>query len=304
MKVVIVGLPMFTDRLRNGLSEFDAKSKYIRLDTYGSRMDQLKGLYHIPRADCLFSINGTIKKSKAFDLAFKNNVPVVMNWVGTDVVRSIANFKNGDFLQSYIDNAIHLCEVSWIQEELKEIGINAEILNFACFEKRFDTVDIEENNQLTVLSYISETRLEFYGIEAFLNLAQKFPDVQFKIAGAKAESYEPLPSNVKALGWVKDMNAVFDEAHVCMRYTEHDGLSSFILEALARGKQVLYKNAYDHCLHCPDEEGLESQLRKIKGLFDSGSLGINKKGIDFISTEFCKDEIYGNLTKKLKDIAK
>lgn len=301
LKIVCVGLPMFTERLVNGLKEFDSSNKYIRLDTYYNKKDQLKALFHIPRADCLFSINGTIRSSRAFDLAFKKKVPVIMNWVGTDVLKSIDAFEKGDFNQSYIDDAIHLCEVDWIQEELKTIGIHAEISNFACFEKRFEKVERKEG-PLTVLSYISENRSEFYGMNEFLNLAQKFPDVNFEIAGTEAKSYEPLPENLNALGWVKDMDTVFQRADVCVRYTEHDGLSTFILEALARGKQVIYKNKYTHCEHAPDESCLEERLKVINTKFKSGASLDNQEGRTFVENAFCQETIYGDLIKRIKEI--
>ena len=73
MKIIIVGLPLFSKRLEHNLREFDPSNSYKSLDTYYNKLDKLKALIKIPKSDCIFSINGSITKSKVFDIAFKNN---------------------------------------------------------------------------------------------------------------------------------------------------------------------------------------------------------------------------------------
>ena len=99
MRVLITGLPLFSDRLCGELSAFDPDNRYYRLDTYYSRFDRLKALFMLPFVDVVYSINGTVQKSRVFDLAFKLNKKVVMNWVGTDVVKAL-NTQNPN--QNYI----------------------------------------------------------------------------------------------------------------------------------------------------------------------------------------------------------
>ncbi|MFT5778964.1 MAG: hypothetical protein ACI837_001921 [Crocinitomicaceae bacterium] len=301
MRVVVVGLPLFAKRLKDGLTRFDPTNKYLHFDTYYSKKDKIKARLQIPRADCVFSINGTIESSGVFDLALKKNVPLVMNWVGTDVLKAIDAYKNSRHQQHYIDKAIHFCEVDWIQEELREIGIEAEVVNFAAFDKRYELMDAP-GNILKVLSYIPGNRSDFYGMQTFIRLAEKFPEAEFSIAGTEGLDYQPLPANLKALGWVKDMDALYKQIHVCVRYTEHDGLSTFILEALARGKQVLYKNPYNHCMHCPDELELEKQLNALHLKLKAGESLVNKAGATFIKNHFNEECIFGDMIEKITEI--
>lgn len=299
MRVLIVGLPLFAERLSLALSEFDPDSRFVHLDTYYSKRDKLQALWQIRRADCVVSINGSITPSRVFELALKRNVPLIMNWVGTDVLKSTKAFKEGNFEQDYIDKATHFCEVGWIQEELAEIGINAEIVNFAAFKKSFELKPVP-NKKLTVLSYISHRRSDFYGMRTLIRMAEQFPTMNFLIAGTDAADYQPLPANMKALGWVNKMDEFFDQTHVCVRFTEHDGLSNFILESLARGKQVAYKNAFNHCAHCPDEEILAATLLDFETKLKNGDDLINSDGAEFIREEFNENVILGNFLEKIK----
>jgi len=299
MKVIIVGLPMFARQLTENLKRFDPDSTYIHLDTYYSKLDKLRGLWHLPSADCIFSINGTLSRSALFDRAFKKNIPVVMNWVGTDVSDAVKAVKENRHIELYRRKAIHFCEVSWIRDELAEIGVNAEIVNFVSFDRQFEPQPFA-GERLQVLSYMRDAKAKFYGIEAFLELAQKFPDADFTIAGATAEKYQPLPANVRALGWVENMGELFDRMHVCVRFPEHDGLSAFVLEALARGKQVLYKYPFEQCIYCPDEATLEKGMEAIAHLFKQKMLPVNEDGMKLIREEFSEPVILGGLVERLK----
>ncbi|MDG1332156.1 MAG: hypothetical protein P8P74_07490 [Crocinitomicaceae bacterium] len=299
MRVLIVGLPLFAERLASALTEYDHENTYVHLDTYYRKADQLKALWHIPRADCIVSINGSIVGSKVFDLAFKNKVPLIMNWVGTDVIKSTKAFKEGKFQQRYIDEATHFCEVGWIQDELKEIGIDAEVVNFAAFKKSFELKKVG-GEQLTVLSYIPSKRSDFYGMRTLIRMAEKLPSVLFLIAGTKGEEYAPLPSNMTALGWVKNMDDIYDETHVCVRFTDHDGLSNFILESLARGKQVIYRNPFDNCEYCPDEDKLVAQIEDFENKLKNGDDLLNPEGAQFISDEFNEEVILGGFLERIK----
>lgn len=301
LKTIIVGLPLFAERLANSLSEFDLTNRYTFLNTYYSKKDKLKARFMIPRADLLFSINGSIVSSGVFDLAIRKKVPIIMNWVGTDVLLARDAIKSGNFRQDYISYVQHFCEVSWIQDELKAIGIEAEIVNFASFDRIFD-LQLPKTDRLTVLSYISKIRSDFYGIDNFLKAAGRLPEIDFLIAGTEAEEYAPLPSNVRALGWVQDMHKVYVQTHVCVRMPEHDGLSTFILESLARGKQVIYNYPFNHCYVCETEDELVIRLKDLEQDLKSGSLKVNTEGASFIREHFNKERILGDLLKRINTI--
>ncbi|MCF8432986.1 MAG: hypothetical protein K9G37_00830 [Crocinitomicaceae bacterium] len=303
MKVIAVGLPLFAKRLAKSLGNFDKSNSYTWLNTYYSKIDKLKARFLIPRAECIISINGSIETSKVFDLALNRKIPLIMIWVGTDVITATAAFKSGKYRKDYIENAVHFCEVNWIQDELKAIGINADIVNFASFDKKFQLMN-PISQKFTVLTYIPNQRSEFYGPNLFLNVARSFPEINFIIAGTKAEEYQPLPENVKALGWVEDMDSLYADVHLCVRIPEHDGLSTFILESLARGKDVIYKYPFDYCLQAGNEMEFKSVLQSRYSLFLNGLWDSNRSGAEFIANEFNSTQILGELKKRIIEITK
>jgi hypothetical protein len=300
--IVIVGLPLFAERLASALQLFDPHNCYIFLNTYYRKLDKLKARFLIPKSDLVISINGSILSSGVFDRTLKSKVPLIMNWVGTDVLLAEEALKKGIFRHDYLEMAHHFCEVNWIREELEPLGINAEIVNFASFDKQFE-LKMPSSEKLTVLTYIPSVRSDFYGIEMILETARELTEVDFLIAGTEALEYQPLPSNVRALGWVKNMDEVYDRAHVSIRIPEHDGLSTFILESLARGKKVIYKYSFDHCRKAVSKEELLNELRLMKDEFISGNMKLNSAGASFIASEFNREKILGELTFKIREIA-
>jgi hypothetical protein len=301
LKIVILGLPLFGERLAAHLSSFDPENSYSFLNTYYSKWDKFRSFFMIPRADAVFSINGSLVTSGAFDRTLKSKVPLIMNWVGTDVLLAEEAKANASYRKDYLEMAHHFCEVNWIREELEPLGINAKIVNFASFDKQFE-LKMPSSEKLTVLTYIPSVRSDFYGIEMILETARELTEVDFLIAGTEALEYQPLPSNVRALGWVKNMDEVYDRAHVSIRIPEHDGLSTFILESLARGKQVIYKYAFDHCRKAVSKEELLNELRLMKDEFISGNMKLNSGGASFIASEFNREKILGELTFKIREI--
>ncbi|MFN5416170.1 MAG: hypothetical protein ACK5B9_03875, partial [Flavobacteriia bacterium] len=302
LTVIIIGLPLFAERLQKNLEKFYTEGKFIHLNTYYSKWDKIRSLWLIPKADLVFSINGSITQSKVFDLTLKHNIPFIMNWVGTDVLRAIEAHKNKSFNSDYVQKAIHYCEVSWIQEELKPIGINAVVQNFASFDNQF-YIRENRNKKFTVLNYIADEKPEFYGIKEYLELAKLLPNINFLIAGTKGEKFYPLPQNVQALGWVKNMDEVFSKVHVCMRIPEHDGLSTYILESLARGKQVIYKYKFEHCFQASTSEEAAMILDRLYLQFVEGEKLDNNAGKEFVEKNFNSQVILGQLIHNFKSIS-
>lgn len=303
MKVVIVGLPLFAKRLAENLTAFDPENKYVFLNTYYSKMDQLKAFFQLQSADAVCSINGTLSKSRLFDYAFKKKIPVIMNWVGTDVQVARVAVETNQFIESYRSKAIHFCEVKWIQDELKEIGINAAIQNFAAFPLAPEVTPFP-TEQLSVITYINDARKEFYGIKEIISLAMRFPTIHFYIVGTAATTYEPLPPNMSALGWVENLSRYFEMCQVAIRFPEHDGLATFVLESLAKGKQVLYKYPLTGCVHTPTTESLTLAMEQLQKDFNAGVLSPNREGAQYIQTAFNTEEIFGSLVHYFKSISK
>jgi hypothetical protein len=300
MKILIIGLPLFAKRAYNDLRAFDSENTYTFLNTYYNFWDRLKAAWTIPNVDLVYSINGAVKDSSAFSLALCLNKLLVIHWVGTDVLSAKKHIENGEHNQSFIDRANHLCEVGWIQKELEESGITSEVMNFASFEGDSKAKEVKVD-PFYVLTYITYERAEFYGIKTVINMANANQDIAFKIAGMDKYDAE-LPKNIELLGWIDNMGELIAKSGVCLRYTKHDGLSSFVLETLAHGKQIIYNNELDHCLYAADESTVEEYIHGLRDAHARGEDISNEVGKQFIRDKFNKEYVLGSLVKKFESL--
>ncbi len=298
LRVVVIGLPLFAKRVAKELASFDRKNSYTALDTYYKKADKAKYYLKVRNADIIYSINGTLTKSGAIDLALKLNKKVILHWVGTDVTKAIEAYNQDNYVKEYIDGCTHWCEVDWIKEELKEIDINADIVNFASFEVKAPPLPFQ--SEFEVLSYIPQNRSEFYGLNEIKKLAKDFPNIVFNIMGSKYE-FDDIP-NLHFLGWVKNGPEIVEKSTVCIRFTEHDGLSNFVLEALAKGKYVLYNNSFQGVYYCPDYNALNKRVKMLHEQFLKSELPVNLTGHEHIKAEFNRDYILNGLIERFDSL--
>jgi len=294
MRVLIVGLPLFAKRLQEDLSSFDPENTYYCLDTYYNKWHKIKAYFLIPRVDVVYSINGTLNKSRVFDRAIKLKKKLMMTWVGTDVTKTK---KLTSVNELYLNYAHHYCEVEWIQKELKELNIGAQILNFFNFKEKKE-LQFPDSKQLSILCYISKNREKYYGWDAVIHSAIQNPNVSYHIVGT--EGLGDQPSNVHCHGWVSDMEPYFNEVHCTIRFVEHDGLSGFVLESLYRGKQVLYSEPLTHCIYVKNDDELSEQIATMSNKLMEGEDLLNVGGADYIDQNFSREKILTNLIEEMK----
>jgi hypothetical protein len=98
------------------------------------------------------------------------------------------------------------------------------------------------------------------------------------------------------------MQEAFTKCHGVIRFTEHDGLSQMVLEALSRGKQVLYRNPFDHCIHTPDEITLSREIARLQDLFNEKNDLINNEGAEFMKRTFNSELITRKLVNSFRKI--
>jgi len=302
LKVLIIGLPLFSKKLANDLNGFDRDNRYRSFDTYYSGLDRLKFLYHLPSADIVYSINGSIYNSKAFSLTLFFKKKLMMQWVGTDVIKSTIHYENNQVNYKFVKEAKHFCEPEWLKDELKNIKIDAGLLKFTTF-KMNETLPGNIPSDFSILSYIGTNREEFYGIEQLIKLSKDFPGIQFHIVGIKNYQSE-LPNNIKLLGWVDNIVELYKKNILFLRLTKHDGLSNSVLEALSVGNYVAWTCDFPHTFHVTDYENLKNYVIELKQKFENNQLTINDKGIGYVKSNFNKDRVLTGLISKFNQVLK
>ncbi len=297
MKVLIIGLPYFAKKLASDLRAFDPENTYTGFDVYYSKKDLIKYLLNLLTADIVYSINGTLENSGTLAVAKFFKKKIMMQWVGTDVLKSLKNHKKG-VRSTVVDYATHYTEVPWIKEELQEINIQAEILLFTVIENFIVKKPIEK---ISILSYIGEGREQFYGINCLITLANRFPHLTINIVGIDKYSCS-LPKNIKLLGWVNNMGQEYKKHAVFLRLAEHDGLPNTILEALAHQLYVGFTFEFPHTQLVKTDKQLFDFINNLYKQVQDKMLPPNQAGSKFVKSTYNNDIILTNLIKQFKSL--
>jgi hypothetical protein len=198
-------------------------------------------------ARILHWVSGVTEKKALFTLAKRLNKKIVMHWIGTDVVNLRDYRTRFKSLPQYISEMVdvNLSDSPGLQEELCQLGVRSEVIRLLPM-----AVDAEVQplpDEPAVLAYFSdESRAEFYGCSFIMSLASHFPDIPFYVVGSERGAIANVPDNVTFLGEVEDMESMYEKTSVFVRFIEHDSLSAMVLEALARGRYVLYSHSFPH----------------------------------------------------------
>lgn len=297
MKALIIGLPYFSNKLAHSLAGFDKDNNYIALNTYEKRIDKFKYVLNLLNTDVVYSIGGALSGCKSIDIALAFQKKIVMHWVGTDVLNAISDYKNNRVDFKYVQNIRHFCEVSWIQDELKQIGIDAEIVQFATFDKKISKAN-SLPDKFSILSYVGKGREKFYGIEKLIRLASDFFEIEIKIVGI-SEYHLPVPSNIRFLGWVENMDDEYRNCVLYLRMPEHDGLAFSVLEALANGRYVGYEYAFPNCFQVCTYNDLKSLVLNLFYNFYNSALEPNTSGATYVKSNFNNNTVLDNLICKI-----
>jgi hypothetical protein len=189
---------------------------------------------------------------------------VIIHWVGTDVLR----VKKKPLVREIIKRVanLHLAVSPWLADELREIGIKATVIPL--IPTYLPKVDITWPSDKVVHVYLPEGKEEFYGVFDTFNLVREMPDVKFLITAHSGKGMPQLP-NITYLGWVDDMEIVWSKVRVYLRLPKHDGMPLTVIEALQRGRYVIWAYEFPYCMKALSVEdakkGLEVALEQ-KGM--------------------------------------
>jgi hypothetical protein len=300
MKVSIVGLPYFSCKLAKKLALYDKNNVYVAYNTFYSRYEQVKYIFDLCNTDIVYSIGGCIKGNRTIDMALATGKTVIMHWVGTDVLEATNDYKKGIFKKPYFKNIRHLCEVSWIQDELKLIGINADAAQFITFDDAY-AVFGGFPEQFSILSYVGKGREKFYGIDMLIKLALDFPAVEIKVTGISNYMEQMLPTNLKLLGWVDSMNEQYLNCVLYLRLPQHDGLAFSVLEALRNGRYVGYSQKLEHTYHIDNYASLHKLTSGLIKKWLAKDLSENVDGMNYVAKVYSESDVLDNLLTLFKD---
>lgn len=278
MKVVVVGLPYFAEILARKLSTFDPENSYSSYDTYYSKADKLKFFFAVLNADVVVSLKGVAEDSKALEWVKFLKKPVLMGWMGSDVLGAQKLFEAGNMNYSLLNYAHHFTITSWLQEELNELDIKTEILHFQTVPR---STELNQPTKAGVVAYIGANE-EFYGLNELILLAKKNESIPFHVYGNDVK-VDKCPRNLTIHGRVSDakLQELLNENAIAYRYTKHDGNSQSIIEALVNGNIPMWNYPMEGCVLI--ENDLDKALNEALQVLKKGENRevIQNKYLDF-----------------------
>lgn len=170
---------------------------------------------------------------------------VATHWIGSDV-RWACEGRTQRSALKMIDR--HLVCFEPLQDDLRTFGVTAGILPIIPFNVNFEISSMPERH--AALIYLPQGKEELYGLNELREVFPKFPEMPFYIvANEHAEIFEAY-DNVTALGMLSldEMDALYDKISVLIRIHLSDGLSMMVLEALGKGKRVIWDHAFPYVL--------------------------------------------------------
>lgn len=205
------------------------------------------------------------------------NKGVLLHWQGTDVTQ--VKRSTGIVLSKLL--SCQSAQAPWLCEELKTKGIIAHRFSIPPYGIPDKIPPLPK--VFTVLVYLGNFKGKeyFYGKEGVEKLVREFKNVRFYIIGGNNLKVS-LP-HVHNLGWVhpSKMSEIYSETTVLLRITKHDGLSHMVLEALGRGRYVIWSQKYSHCLYPKEFGEITFYLEELK---KQKRLNIN--GVEFVRNHF------------------
>ena len=296
MNIAIIGNSHFGPILAKQLSEFDKINSYEFYNTNEKKIDKIKFALDIFKIDVVYSISASISGGGALNLALRFNKKIAQHFIGSDVLSAIEDYNNKNVNKKLIEKSQFLCEVEWIKEELREIGIISKVQTYCIVEKNNRCI---LPNKFSILTYLGKGKEEFYGIDTLIDIAKKLYDIEFKVAGIDTYKYT-LPKNIKLLGWV-NMEEELKNSVCFIRNASHDGLSFSVVEALSMGRVVFRNYKFPHTKYFKNSNDLIKKISKLKEDFEVGKVSVYNEAIEYIKKEYSKENVLSNLVNILTE---
>lgn len=243
--------------------------------------------------DIIYNIYNNFSIYKFFFIAKMFGVKTLNHWIGSDVLDAEKRKKNYIFNNSLVD--LNLSCSLHIKKEIENLGVDSKVLPIIPFNIEYKIYKMPDKHR--VLVYLPSDKENFYGIDYIKKLSNKYSDIKFYIVGNDKRDLI-CSENVEFKGNVsyEEMEKIYRKTSILIRMPKHDGLSLMVLEALGKGKEVIYNYSFPGTNLAKNQEQLEEKFEKIVNFPPE----INDEGYNYV-TENLNHEI---ISRKLVNIFK
>jgi hypothetical protein len=202
--------------------------------------------------------------------------PVIRWWVGTDVYNALTSpaiAHDARRMDRYV--AANIAVAPHLRDELASVGIDASVIGIPSHRQpEFIEPTWSSRIARSVLAYVPSSKPDFYGGPVVEQLARAMPELTFCVVRDEAGMYRHLP-NVVSMPYVEDMDSLYRKAGCLLRMTRHDGLPRMVLEALARGRYVVYAWPLEGCIPARTFEQAQAALAQIAAATEPNRAGMH-----------------------------
>jgi glycosyltransferase involved in cell wall biosynthesis len=234
VRIAVTGLPFFGTRVALTLREAGLAAYFI--PTLREAVREPRNLRRMAKADLVYAIGPSIEKRSPLAMLSLLRKRIVIHWVGSDVEYAIEAWRHGKSSERLIHDATHWADASWLAEEIRPIGVQAEERPLPMPIAFGVPAPMPEEHG--VLISLPREPHSAYDVEGTLEVVAALPGVRFSLVGG----YEPPVSlpNLSNLGFVDGMASVYRDHSVFLRLMRHDALSHSVVEALSFGRRVVW----------------------------------------------------------------
>jgi hypothetical protein len=229
--------------------------------------------------------------------------PVVIHWVGTDVMIAREAYERGKLSLRLADGAAHWCDAPWLVDELAEMGIAAEYVALPVPLPHREPSELPGRFRVLLYLPVDPFDREVFDMETILRLPAELPEVEFLLLPSTAETLpDAMPANLEARGWVTDMEALYREVTVYVRLTSHDGMSFMALESLARGRYVIWTHPLEGAVQAEGLEAVAGVIRELYEHHQRGELALNTAGRDATLAALDEETALDEIDRRFRDL--
>jgi len=269
-RIAVAGLPFFGQRVAQSLRTQGFDATFV--PTPGAAWLRNPRLpTALLRADLVYAIGSSVRLHGPLDLLARAGRPILMHWVGTDVLQALRAREERKLSPRVITGAHHWVDAPWFIDELAPLGLRA--------SEHPLPMPIAVGRPLpmppdpAVLVYIPRKPHAAYNVEGTFEVIDALPGVRFLVAGGY-----PLTTarpNVEDLGYVTDWEPVYERTGVFLRLAHHDGISHTLVEALSFGRHAVWSFPF------PGVHQVSSPAQAVHALREllAAPLALNQEGL-------------------------
>ena len=300
-RIAILGLPYFGEMLAELLGGRGWDAAFLA-HPGRSLPGWLALLPRLARADVVYLIGSRLEKGSPQDRMMQlRRKPVVIHWVGTDVLIATEEHARGRVSERIAERATHWCDAPWLVDELRGIGVRSSHVPLPIPLAADEPPPLPTEFKVLLYLPVDAFDREVFDMETLLRLPLEFPDIPFVLLPSPADSLpQPLPANLEARGWVDGLDAVYREISCMVRLTSHDGTSFMVVETLARGRQAIWTFPMEGAIQATGFEAVARALRGLIARHSAGELGLNSVGRDFVLKHFDSETLLSGLDTRLR----